>query len=81
MDHRQKNWLEWLASAEFAVNNKVHLTTKISSFMANYDRELRIELNIRKKKKIKKVREFAERIMKKQEEAGVVLKKAQERMK
>ena len=49
--------------------------------MANYGRELRIELNIRKKKKIKKVREFAERMMKKQEEAEVALKKVQERMK
>ena len=26
VDHRQKNWPEWLASAEFAINNKVHLT-------------------------------------------------------
>jgi len=36
VDHRQKNWPEWLASAEFAINNKVHLTTKMSLFMANY---------------------------------------------
>jgi len=64
IDHRQKNWPEWLASAEFAVNNKVHLATKLSSFMANYGRELRIELDIRKKKKIKK----SERVCKKDEE-------------
>ena len=24
VEHRQKNWPEWLASAEFTVNNKVH---------------------------------------------------------
>ena len=42
VDHRQKDWLEWLASAEFAVNNKVHTTTKVSPFMANYGRELRM---------------------------------------
>ena len=24
VDHRQKDWPEWLALAEFAVNNKVH---------------------------------------------------------
>jgi len=24
VDHRQKDWLEWLALAEFAVNNKIH---------------------------------------------------------
>jgi len=26
--------------AEFAVNNKVHMATKVSPFMANYGREL-----------------------------------------
>jgi len=54
MDHRQKNWPEWLALAKFTVNNKVYLATKVSSFIANYGRELRMELDIRKKKKIKK---------------------------
>jgi len=47
-DHRQKDWLEWLALVEFAVNNKVHMATKVSPFMANYGRELRIGGNIRK---------------------------------
>ena len=42
VDHRQKDWLKWLALAEFAVNNKVHTTTKVSPFMANYGRELRM---------------------------------------
>ena len=42
IDHRQKDWPEWLASAEFAVNNKVHTTTKVLPFMANYGRELRM---------------------------------------
>jgi len=36
VDHRQKDWPEWLASAEFSINNKVHWTTKVSPFMANY---------------------------------------------
>ena len=42
IEHRQKDWPEWLASAEFAVNNKTHTVTKVSSFMANYGRELRM---------------------------------------
>ena len=42
VEHRQKDWLEWLASAEFAVNNKTHTATKVSPFMANYGRELRM---------------------------------------
>ena len=40
--HRQKDWLEWLAAAEFAINNKVHMATEISPFMANYGKKLRI---------------------------------------
>ena len=30
IDYRQKNQLEWLATAEFAVNNKTHSATKVS---------------------------------------------------
>ena len=42
VDHRQKDGLEWLASAEFVVNNKVHTATKVLPFMVNYKRELRM---------------------------------------
>jgi len=42
VDHRQKDWPEWLASVEFTVNNKIHSTTKVSPFMANYGREVRM---------------------------------------
>ena len=63
------------------INNKVHLATKISPFMANYGRELRIGVDIRKKRKVEKAIEFVERMKKIQEEAGVVLKKKQEDMK
>ena len=42
IEHRQKDWPEWLASAEFAVNNKTHTTTKVLPFMANSSRELRM---------------------------------------
>ena len=80
VDHRQKDWLEWLASAEFAINNKVYLTTKVSLFMANYKQELRMEENIRKKGKVEKATEFVERL-KKVQEAGATLRKVQEEMK
>ena len=81
MDHRQKDWLEWLASAEFAVNNKAHMATKVSSFMANYKRELRMGGDIRKREKVEKAMEFVERMKKVHKEAEVALKKAQEDMK
>jgi len=48
----------------------------VSLFIANYGRELRIGIDTRKKGKIKKIAEFAERIKKIQEEAGVVSRKA-----
>ena len=68
--------------AEFAVDNKVHTTTKMSPFIANYSRELRMGGDIRRKKeKVESVAEFVERMKKVHEEAEVVLKKAQEDMK
>jgi len=81
VDHRQKNWLEWLVSAEFPVNNKVHTATKILSFIANYRRELRMRGDIRKRGKVEKAMEFVERMKKVYEEAGTALKKVQEDIK
>jgi len=66
-------------SAEFAVNNKVHSATKVSLFMANYKRELKMETDIRKKGKVEKVIEFAERMKKVQEEAVAALRRLRRR--
>jgi len=63
------------------VNNKVHTVTKISPFMANYGKELRMGRDIRRKGKVESAMEFVERIKKVYEEAEVVLKKTQEEMK
>ena len=81
VDHRQKDWPEWLISAEFTINNKVHSATKVSLFMVNYGRELRMEGNIRKEGKVEKAIEFVEKIKRVQKEAGVALKKVQKNMK
>jgi len=70
-----------LASAEFAVNNKVHTTTKVSPFIANYRRELKMGGDVRKKEKVESATEFTERMKKVHEEAEVALKKVQEEMK
>ena len=63
------------------MNNKVHTATKVLPFMANYKREMRMGGDIRKKGKVEKAMEFVERMKKIHEEAGAVLKKAQEDMK
>ena len=75
MEHRQKDWPEWLVSAEFAVNNKAHTATKVLPFMANYGRELRMGGDIRKKGKVESATEFAEKMKKVHEEAGAALKR------
>jgi len=81
IDHRQNDWPEWLALAKFVVNNKMHLTTKTSLFIANYGREMRIGVDLRRKEKIEKATEFAERMKKVQEEVRAALIRVQEEMK
>ena len=44
--------------AEFVVNNKVHVATKVSPFIANYRRELRMRTNITRKEKVEKAIDF-----------------------
>ena len=78
VDYKQKDWLEWLAIAEFAVNNKVYTATKVSLFIENYNRELRMGVDIKKKEKATK---FIERIKKIQKGVEVALKKAQKEIK
>jgi len=70
-----------LAVAEFIVNNKVHIATKILLFMANYGKELRMGGDIRRKRKVESATEFVEKMKKVHKEAEVVLKKTQEEMK
>ena len=67
--------------AEFVVNNKAHSATKLSLFMMNYGRKLRIGVDIRRKRKIEKTAELTERMKKVQKEVGVALRKAQQEMK
>jgi len=81
VEYQQKDWPEWLALAELMVNNKVHMATKVSPFMANYRKELRIREDIRRKGKVESATEFVERIKKAHEEVEAALKKTQEEMK
>ena len=63
------------------MNNKTHLVTKVSLFIAGYGREMRMKADTSKKRKVKKAMKFAERIKRIQEKVGVVLRKAQEEIK
>jgi len=81
VNHRQNNWSEWFAMAEFAFNNKVHTATKMSPFKVNYGREPRMGFDIRKKGKNEKAEEFVREMKERYEEARAALVKAQEEMK
>jgi len=81
IDHRQEQWPEWLGTAEFAYNNKVHSSTKTSPFKANYGQDPRMGFEGRKKGKYVGAEKFVEKMKEIQEKAKVVLRKAQEDMK
>ena len=81
VNHKQNNWAEWLATAEFAFNNKVHTATKTSLFQVNYGREPRMGFDIRKKGKNEKTEEFVREMKERHEEARATLVKLQEEMK
>ena len=63
------------------MNNKIRIVTKVSPFMTNYERELRMGEDIRKRGKVESTMEFVERMKKVHEEAEAVLKKTQEDIK
>ena len=80
IDHRQEQWPEWLGTVEFAYNNKVHSSTRTSSFKANYGQDSRIGFEGRKKGKYTGVEKFVDKMKEIQEEAKAALRKVQEDM-
>jgi len=81
INHRQEQWPDWLGTAEFAYNNKIYTAIKILPFKANYGQDPRMGFEGRRKRKYEAVGKFVQRMKKIQEEAKVVLEKAQEEMK
>jgi len=73
INHRQEQWLEWLGTAEFAYNNKMHSSTRTSPFKANYGQDPRMGFEGRKKGKYEEAEKFVEKI---KEEAKAALSKA-----
>ena len=81
IDHRQEQWPEWLGTAEFAYNNKVHSSTQTTPFKANYGQDPRMGFEGRKKGKYKGAEKFVMKMKEIQKEAKAALGKAQEEMK
>ena len=81
IDYRQEQWPEQLGIVEFAYNNKVYSSTRISPFKANYRQDPIIGFKGKKKRKYKGAKKFIEKMKKIQEEAKATLGKAQKEMK
>ena len=81
INHRQEQWPEWLGTAEFAYNNKVHSSTKTLPFKANYGQDSRMGFEGRKKGRYAGAEKFVEKMREIQEEARAALGKVQEDMK
>jgi len=81
IDHRQEQWPDWLGTAEFVYNNKIHVATKISPFKANYGQDPRMGFERRRKEKYEVAGKFVEKIKKIQKEVKAALGKVQEEMK
>ena len=62
INHRQEQWPEWLGTAEFTYNNKVHSSTRTSPFKANYGQDSRIGFERRKKRKYEGTKKFIEKM-------------------
>src|SRR6202023_2200998 len=80
ISHRQNDWPEWIACAEFAYNNNVHTLTQISPFFANYGYHLRMGIEPWRAGKSEPAKEFAEQMKKIHEEAQAALSKSHEDM-
>jgi len=81
INHRQEQWLDWLGTAEFAYNNKVHTATKTLPFKVNYGQDPKMGFEGRRKGKYEAMEKFVERMRKIQEKAKAALEKVQEEMK
>jgi len=70
-----------LGTAEFAYNNKMHLSTWMSPFKVNYGQDPRMGFEGRKKGNYEGAKKFIEKMKEIQEKAKVVLGKVQKEIK
>ena len=73
INYRQEQWPEWLGTAEFAYNNKVHPSTQTLPFKANYRQDLMMVFEGRKKGKYVGAEKFVEKMKEIQEEVFFLL--------
>ena len=81
IDHRQEQWPDWLGTAEFVYNNKVHSSTKTLPFKENYGQYSRMEFEVRKKEKYEGAEKFVTKMKEIQKKAKTALEKKMKEMK
>ena len=81
IDHRQEQWPDWLGTAEFVYNNKVHSSTKTLPFKENYGQYSRMEFEVRKKEKYEGAEKFITKMKEIQKKAKTALEKKMKEMK
>jgi Chromo (CHRromatin Organisation MOdifier) domain len=79
--HCQDDWVEWITIAEFSYNNKIHSSTKVSPFYANYGYHPRMGMELHHYTKVEAADEFASWMKQIHKEAWATMTKAQEEMK
>ena len=80
VSHRKNDWPEWITSAEFAYNNKIHTAMCISPFYVNQGHNPRMGIEPRCVIKSELAKEFAEQMKTIHEEVQVSLSKACDNM-
>jgi hypothetical protein len=81
INHRQTDWADWLACAEFSYNDKIQTSTGFSPFFVNYGRHPYKGTNTRKEVKSQSAIEFSQEMSKIWEETESALRLAAEQMK
>jgi len=64
INYRQNDWFDWLSTAEFSYNDKVHSSTGSSPFFINYGRHPYKGTNTHKEVKSQSAIEFANNMSK-----------------
>jgi hypothetical protein len=81
VNQRQDDWVDWLACAEFAYNNRVHSATGQTPFFLNFGRHPRSPVTVDRATSVEAANTFAERMKESSEAAQDSLRDAAEDMK
>ena len=80
VNHRQDDWAEWLALAEFCHNNRIQASTRQTPFMLNSGRHPRMGTEPFRDSPMESVDNFVKNMQKAREEAEAALTKAADDM-